>query len=136
MRQPVSIGGSGSSYIYGFMDSNYKPGLSKDQCLELAAAGKHCCRIGRELRPVQSRLTALHLSVCQHCLWPWRETAPAVVSSGWRVSLKMEWREGSYWATSCPNSPHTNTQIDTHTHTVPYCCVNKLFSCYLWSLFS
>ncbi|XP_038595420.1 proteasome subunit beta type-6-like [Micropterus salmoides] len=31
-------GGSGSTYIYGFMDSNYKPGLSKDQCLELTAA--------------------------------------------------------------------------------------------------
>ncbi|XP_003976005.1 proteasome subunit beta type-6 isoform X2 [Takifugu rubripes] len=38
VRQPVSVGGSGSSYIYGFMDSNYKPGLSKEQCLELAAA--------------------------------------------------------------------------------------------------
>ncbi|XP_069580982.1 proteasome subunit beta type-6 isoform X17 [Brachyistius frenatus] len=38
VRQPVSVGGSGSSYIYGFMDSNYKPGLNKDQCLELTAA--------------------------------------------------------------------------------------------------
>ncbi|CAF87014.1 unnamed protein product, partial [Tetraodon nigroviridis] len=37
-RQPVAVGGSGSSYIYGFVDSNYKPGLSKEQCLELAAA--------------------------------------------------------------------------------------------------
>ncbi|CAN9509403.1 unnamed protein product [Ophioblennius macclurei] len=38
VRQPVSVGGSGSTYIYGFMDSNYKAGLSKDQCLELTAA--------------------------------------------------------------------------------------------------
>ncbi|XP_056156515.1 proteasome subunit beta type-6 [Lampris incognitus] len=38
VRQPVSIGGSGSTYIYGFMDSNYKPGLTKEQCLELTAA--------------------------------------------------------------------------------------------------
>ncbi|XP_068164363.1 proteasome subunit beta type-6 [Antennarius striatus] len=38
VRQPVSVGGSGSSYIYGFMDSNYKPGLSREQCLELTAA--------------------------------------------------------------------------------------------------
>ncbi|XP_019967151.1 proteasome subunit beta type-6 [Paralichthys olivaceus] len=37
VRQPLSVGGSGSTYIYGFMDSNYKPGLSKDQCLELTA---------------------------------------------------------------------------------------------------
>uniref|UniRef100_A0A3Q3IPL2 Proteasome subunit beta n=1 Tax=Monopterus albus TaxID=43700 RepID=A0A3Q3IPL2_MONAL len=35
---PVAVGGSGSTYIYGFMDSNYKPGLNKDQCLELTAA--------------------------------------------------------------------------------------------------
>ncbi|XP_054457752.1 proteasome subunit beta type-6 [Anoplopoma fimbria] len=38
VRQPVSVGGSGSSYIYGFMDSNYKPDMTKDQCLELTAA--------------------------------------------------------------------------------------------------
>ncbi|XP_061669032.1 proteasome subunit beta type-6 [Syngnathoides biaculeatus] len=38
VRQPVSVGGSGSSYLYGFMDSNYKVGLSKEQCLELTAA--------------------------------------------------------------------------------------------------
>ncbi|XP_062240088.1 proteasome subunit beta type-6 [Platichthys flesus] len=37
VRQPLSVGGSGSTYIYGFMDSNYKPGMSKDQCMELAA---------------------------------------------------------------------------------------------------
>lgn len=40
VRQPVAVGGSGSSYIYGFMDSNYKPGLSKEQCLELTASGE------------------------------------------------------------------------------------------------
>ncbi|XP_068611740.1 proteasome subunit beta type-6 [Brachionichthys hirsutus] len=38
VRQPVSVGGSGSSYIYGFMDSNYKPELSREQCLDLTAA--------------------------------------------------------------------------------------------------
>lgn len=37
VRQPVSVGGSGSSYIYGFMDANYKPHMNKDQCLELTA---------------------------------------------------------------------------------------------------
>lgn len=50
VRQPVAVGGSGSSYIYGFVDSNYKPGLTKEQCLELAAAGKRwCSRSGWEL---------------------------------------------------------------------------------------
>ncbi|KAK5889716.1 hypothetical protein CesoFtcFv8_015693 [Champsocephalus esox] len=38
VRQPVSVGGSGSSYIYGYMDSNYKPNMTKDQCLELVGA--------------------------------------------------------------------------------------------------
>ncbi|KAG7497246.1 proteasome subunit beta type-6-like [Solea senegalensis] len=37
VRQPVSVGGSGSTYIYGFMDSNYKPGMTKDKCMELTA---------------------------------------------------------------------------------------------------
>uniref|UniRef100_A0A8C6T5A9 Proteasome subunit beta n=1 Tax=Neogobius melanostomus TaxID=47308 RepID=A0A8C6T5A9_9GOBI len=31
VRQPVSVGGSGSTYIYGFMDSNYKPNMTKEQ---------------------------------------------------------------------------------------------------------
>lgn len=45
VRQPVSVGGSGSSYIYGFMDSNYKPNMTKDQCLELTAAGRQHARV-------------------------------------------------------------------------------------------
>lgn len=32
--QPFAIGGSGSSYIYGFCDSNFKENMSKDQCIE------------------------------------------------------------------------------------------------------
>ncbi|KAF7987927.1 hypothetical protein HCN44_003790 [Aphidius gifuensis] len=35
VRQPISIGGSGSSYIYGFVDANYKPGMTKEQTVEL-----------------------------------------------------------------------------------------------------
>ncbi|KAL7307523.1 hypothetical protein TKK_0000696 [Trichogramma kaykai] len=35
VRQPISIGGSGSSYIYGYVDANYKPGMDKEQCVEL-----------------------------------------------------------------------------------------------------
>ncbi|KAL2094925.1 hypothetical protein ACEWY4_009644 [Coilia grayii] len=33
VRQPVAVGGSGSSYIYGFIDSTYKPGMTKEECL-------------------------------------------------------------------------------------------------------
>jgi len=35
VKQPFSIGGSGSSYIYGYVDSAYKPGMSKEECQEL-----------------------------------------------------------------------------------------------------
>ncbi|XP_076842386.1 proteasome subunit beta type-6-like isoform X2 [Brachyhypopomus gauderio] len=36
-RQPVCVGGSGSSYIYGFVDSSYRAGMSKDDCLQFTA---------------------------------------------------------------------------------------------------
>jgi len=35
IRQPISIGGSGSTYVFGYMDANFKPGMSKDDCLQL-----------------------------------------------------------------------------------------------------
>ncbi|KPP56723.1 proteasome subunit-like, partial [Scleropages formosus] len=31
-RQPFAVGGSGSSYIYGFVDAEYRPGMSKEEC--------------------------------------------------------------------------------------------------------
>ncbi|XP_077534158.1 proteasome beta1 subunit [Haemaphysalis longicornis] len=37
VRQPVAIGGSGSSYLYGYVDANYKPGMNKDQCLQFVS---------------------------------------------------------------------------------------------------
>ncbi|MBN3318839.1 PSB6 protein, partial [Atractosteus spatula] len=37
VRQPVSVGGSGSSYIYGFIDSNYRPGMNQEECLRFTA---------------------------------------------------------------------------------------------------
>uniref|UniRef100_A0A670ZKD5 Proteasome 20S subunit beta 6 n=1 Tax=Pseudonaja textilis TaxID=8673 RepID=A0A670ZKD5_PSETE len=37
VRQPFSIGGSGSSYIYGFVDVSYKPGMTKEECLTFTA---------------------------------------------------------------------------------------------------
>uniref|UniRef100_UPI00358F92C7 proteasome subunit beta type-6-like isoform X2 n=1 Tax=Myxine glutinosa TaxID=7769 RepID=UPI00358F92C7 len=39
LRQAVAIGGSGSTYITGFVDSAYKPGMDKDECLEFTARG-------------------------------------------------------------------------------------------------
>ena len=36
MRQNVSIGGSGSTFLYGYVDAHYKKGMSKEECMELA----------------------------------------------------------------------------------------------------
>ncbi|KAI1309368.1 Proteasome subunit beta type-6 [Halotydeus destructor] len=33
VRQPVSIGGSGSTFVYGYVDANYKIGMSKEDCI-------------------------------------------------------------------------------------------------------
>ncbi|TMW54556.1 hypothetical protein DOY81_000350 [Sarcophaga bullata] len=33
-REPVTIGGSGSSYIYGFVREFFKPNMKKDECIE------------------------------------------------------------------------------------------------------
>ncbi|KAH7958506.1 hypothetical protein HPB49_002098 [Dermacentor silvarum] len=34
LRQPVAMGGSGSTYLYGYVDANYKPGMTKEECLK------------------------------------------------------------------------------------------------------
>ena len=40
-REPFAIGGSGSTYIYGYCDANYKPGMSKEECVKFVTNGKH-----------------------------------------------------------------------------------------------
>lgn len=39
IRQPVTIGGSGSTYIYGYVDAKYKPNMSREECLQFATNG-------------------------------------------------------------------------------------------------
>mmetsp|Transcript_9545 Transcript_9545/g.17204 ORF Transcript_9545/g.17204 Transcript_9545/m.17204 type:complete len:224 (+) Transcript_9545:1079-1750(+) len=34
VKQPFSIGGSGSTYIYGYCDSKFREGMSRDECME------------------------------------------------------------------------------------------------------
>eukprot|EP00698_Gefionella_okellyi_P018478 TRINITY_DN553_c0_g1_i1.p1 TRINITY_DN553_c0_g1~~TRINITY_DN553_c0_g1_i1.p1 ORF type:complete len:213 (+),score=46.56 TRINITY_DN553_c0_g1_i1:47-685(+) len=34
VRQPFSIGGSGSTYIYGFCDAHFRKGMNQEQCVE------------------------------------------------------------------------------------------------------
>jgi 20S proteasome subunit beta 1 len=39
VRQKVSAGGSGSSYIYGYLDSQFKDGMTRDECIEFVKKG-------------------------------------------------------------------------------------------------
>jgi 20S proteasome subunit beta 1 len=34
VRQPLSIGGSGSSYVYGHVDANFREGMAKEECMD------------------------------------------------------------------------------------------------------
>eukprot|EP01116_Phalansterium_solitarium_P010298 TRINITY_DN24934_c0_g1_i1.p2 TRINITY_DN24934_c0_g1~~TRINITY_DN24934_c0_g1_i1.p2 ORF type:complete len:231 (-),score=62.39 TRINITY_DN24934_c0_g1_i1:196-888(-) len=37
VRQPFTIGGSGSSYIYGYCDAHYKTGMTRLECIQFTA---------------------------------------------------------------------------------------------------
>merc|ERR1719278_1363275 len=56
VRQKASIGGSGSTYLYGFLDANYKEDMDQEHCVELVkqcitlavnrdGSSGGCCRI-------------------------------------------------------------------------------------------
>jgi 20S proteasome subunit beta 1 len=34
IRQPIAISGSGSSYVYGYVDANFREGMSAEECCE------------------------------------------------------------------------------------------------------
>ncbi|KAJ0055238.1 hypothetical protein NL108_013544, partial [Boleophthalmus pectinirostris] len=36
IKQEVTIGGSGSTYIYGYVDAKYRPNMSREECLQFA----------------------------------------------------------------------------------------------------
>lgn len=37
--QPFSIGGSGSTYIYGWCDAKFREGMSRDECIDFVKSG-------------------------------------------------------------------------------------------------
>lgn len=39
-RQPFAVGGSGSSYVYGFVDAEYRKGMSKEECQQFVVNSK------------------------------------------------------------------------------------------------
>ncbi|CAF1935192.1 unnamed protein product [Rotaria magnacalcarata] len=38
-RQPISLGGSGSTYIWGYLDNNYRPNMTKQECFDFVLKG-------------------------------------------------------------------------------------------------
>ena len=40
IRQPFTIGGSGSTYIYGYVDATYKPNMTEKECIDFVTNGK------------------------------------------------------------------------------------------------
>lgn len=40
MKQNFAIGGSGSTYVYGYVDANYRVGMSRDECVDFVKKGK------------------------------------------------------------------------------------------------
>lgn len=39
-RQPFAVGGSGSSYVYGFVDAEYRRGMNKQECQQFVVNSK------------------------------------------------------------------------------------------------
>lgn len=39
-RQKVAIGGSGSTYVYGYVDANYKENMTKEDCMSFVENGE------------------------------------------------------------------------------------------------
>jgi len=48
VQQSCTIGGSGSSYIYGYVDANFKKDMTKEECAEFVKTGKSA--VGRNQR--------------------------------------------------------------------------------------
>lgn len=39
VRQPVTLGGSGSTYIWGYLDNNFRPNMTKQECFDFVLKG-------------------------------------------------------------------------------------------------
>lgn len=40
MRQKIAMGGSGSTYLYGYMDGNFKENMKKEEAMEFVTKGE------------------------------------------------------------------------------------------------
>jgi len=65
VRQPISIGGSGSTYVYGYVDAQYKLNMSKDECLGLVENSKCYKKDSSIYKLMTSFLLALALAMAR-----------------------------------------------------------------------
>jgi len=40
VRQSCALGGSGSTYMYSYVDANFRKDMTKEQCVEFVKTGK------------------------------------------------------------------------------------------------
>lgn len=50
IRQSCTIGGSGSSYVYGFIREFYREGMPKEECMEFVKKSKNYFQLATGLR--------------------------------------------------------------------------------------
>ena len=48
VRQDFAVGGSGSTFIYGLLDKTYRPGMTRDECIDFVREG--ACEVHGEVR--------------------------------------------------------------------------------------
>ena len=68
VKQDYSIGGSGSTYIYGYCDAHYTPNMPKEKCIEFVKTGTRTHFFLLCLHPlnstnIQSRFLYLYISI-------------------------------------------------------------------------
>lgn len=117
VRQPIAIGGSGSSYVYGYVDANYKPNMTKDQCVELVSNSK----IEQERffdRSIRGAGFLQGIFFSQRWPWLWLAMA-AAVELYVLVSLPRRVSNGrSFSATSCRPSTRAESRKQKNANTI------------------
>ena len=71
-RQPWAIGGSGSTYVYGYGDATYQEGWRREETIEFVKNSKQSHSL---------RATGQQTGVTQRSRWPWSAMARREASS-------------------------------------------------------
>lgn len=64
IKQPAVIGGSGSSYLYGHFDTQFKPGMSKEEAVNFVTTCKFILSKYSEAMELLNDLRGQSLCLC------------------------------------------------------------------------